>query len=50
MGICRVGGKERELRDVNGEIPHSKTITNKAMDNWRKKQEYLKEIDENKEK
>jgi hypothetical protein len=45
MGNCRVGGKDRELRDVHGNIPNSTAFLNKAMDRWRKKQESLKKAD-----
>jgi hypothetical protein len=45
MGNCRIGGKERELRDVYGNTPHSTTFLNKAMDRWRKKQESSKKGD-----
>lgn len=45
MGSCRIYGKERELRDVNGNVPRSITLSNNAMDKWRKKLKLLKRED-----
>ncbi len=42
MGNCRIFGREKELRDVNGHTPRSIAFSSGAIDKWRRRQELLK--------
>lgn len=42
MGTRRICGKDKQVRDTQGNTPKSTAFLNKAMDRWRKKQESCK--------